>query len=235
MSVSFARFILPAIALLAVPASAAERDFGVGNFSELGVVGPYDVTVTTGGAASVRAFGEQADLDQMKAEIRGGRLEIGPRDRNGWKWFHNSKPVKVRVTVPSALSSAGLAGSGDVAVDRMRGGSVSLDISGSGNLNVAAIEARTAKLSIAGSGDITASGRCDSAKLSVAGSGDIRAKGLQCQIASASVAGSGDIAVMATKTASISIMGSGDVTVTGGARCATSKMGSGDADRKSVV
>ena len=229
MSASFAKFILPAAAILAVPASAAERAFNVGNFSEIGVVGPYDVAVVTGSAPSVRAVGEQVDLDNLKAEIRGGRLEIGPVERNNWKFFHNSKPVKVRVTVPSPLSGAGLAGSGDVSVDRMKGGSVSLDIAGSGNMNVASLDARNARLNIAGSGDLTAVGRCDSGKLSIAGSGDIRAKGLQCQTLNASVAGSGDIAVVATKTATISIMGSGDVTVTGGARCTTSKMGSGDA------
>lgn len=229
MAVRFASIFLSAAALVAVPAVAAERDFPVGNFTEIGVVGPYDVSVVTGGKPSVVAVGEQRDLDEMKVEVRGGRLEVGPKERNNWRLFHNSKPVKVRVSVPAPLTSAGLAGSGDVSVDRMKGAAVSLDIAGSGNLNVASIDARSAKLNIAGSGDLTAVGHCESAKLSIAGSGDIRAKGLQCQTANASVAGSGDIAVMASRTASISIMGSGDVTVTGGARCTTSKMGSGDA------
>ncbi len=225
MSIKLALF---AAAMIAVPAAAAERSFGVGNFTELGVVGPYDVTVTTGSAPSVHAFGEQADLDQLKAEVRSGRLEIGPRDRHQWKMFKLSKPVKIRVTVPS-LSSVGLAGSGDIAVDRLKGGKVSASIAGSGNLNIGAIDGRSASLSIAGSGDLVAAGRCDSGDLSIAGSGDIRAGGLKCQTLSASVAGSGDIAASASRTAKVSIMGSGDITVSGGARCTTSKMGSGDA------
>ena len=225
-----ARFVQSAVAaalIAAAPAAAAERDFTVGNFTELGVVGPYDVTVTSGKAPGVRAYGDAADLDQLKVEVRSGRLEIGPRDRKTWRLLHLSKPGKLQVTVPS-LTGVGLAGSGDVVVDRLRGGRVSLDVAGSGNLNVGVIDGRAAKLSIAGSGDIMAAGHCDSADLSVAGSGDIRAGGLKCQTASVSVAGSGDVSVNASRTAKVSIMGSGDVTVTGGARCDISKMGSGD-------
>lgn len=222
------KLALLAAAMIAAPAAAAERAFSVGNFTELGVVGPYDVTVATGGAPSVRAVGEQADLDELKAEVKSGRLEIGPRDRHQWRMFKVSKPVRIRVTVPS-LSGVGLAGSGDIAVDRLKGGKVSASIAGSGNLSIGAIDGRSASLSIAGSGDLVAAGRCDSGDLSIAGSGDIRAGGLRCQTLSANVAGSGDIAASASRSAKISIMGSGDVTVTGGARCTTSKMGSGDA------
>lgn len=227
MTVSFAKFALAAALAAATPAVAAERDFRVGSFHGLGVVGPYDVTVTSGRAPGVRAVGEQADLDNLKVEVKAGRLEIGPRERNSWKVFRNSKPVRISVSVAS-LDSVGLAGSGDITVDRVRGNKVDLSIAGSGNLSVGSVDTRSASLSIAGSGDLSASGRCTSADLSIAGSGDIRAGGLTCQTASASIAGSGDIAINASRTAKISLMGSGDVTVTGGARCSTSKMGSGD-------
>ena len=228
MTVNVAKLAFAAAALVALPAAAAERDFQVSNFNELGVVGPYDVTVVSGRAPTVHATGEQPDLDELKVEVKSGRLEIGPRDRLQWKVFKISKPVHIRVTVPS-LSEVGLAGSGDINVDRLKGGKVSASVAGSGNLSVGTIDSRNAALSIAGSGDLVAAGRCDSADLSIAGSGDIRAAGLKCQSLSASVAGSGDIAAAASRTAKVSIMGSGDVTVTGGARCSVSKMGSGDA------
>lgn len=214
------------LALAATAASADTRSFGTGSFDRVESAGPFDVTILTGKAASVRAEGAAADLDKLRIDTAGGKLRIGTKDRgwfgNGW---HFGK-VLVTVTVP-ALNGVSLAGSGDVRVDRARATAFKADLAGSGDLRIDNLDTADAKFSLAGSGDILATGRCGSAEASIAGSGNIRIGGLACRTLDANIAGSGSIMAHASQTANASIMGSGDVIVTGGAKCTSSKMGSG--------
>lgn len=215
-----------ALGLIAAGAAhAAERSFMATGFEAIEVAGPYDVTVLVGKGPSVRATGDQADLDRLKVEVRGRRLFIGSKEERHWgKW--SGKPVQLTVTTP-ALNAAALAGSGDMRIDHIRGPRFVASLGGSGNLSIAAVDAPDVKLSIAGSGDITVTGRCRAARMSIAGAGDVHAGDLRCETLTADIAGSGNIAAQATKTATVSVLGSGDVIVAGGAKCTVSKMGSG--------
>ena len=217
-----------AVALAATAAQAETRSFPATGFDRIGSSGPWDVSIATGKAASVRAEGATEDLDHMRIEVKDGRLEIGSKRGWSWKSWKRTGKVRVWVTMPS-LRAVGLAGSGDVRVDRANAKAFKGSIAGSGNLSIGSLTTDSADFSIAGSGDISAAGKCSSADVSIAGSGSVAISGLLCQTLSASIAGSGDILAHATKTASISTVGSGDVTVTGGAKCSVKKAGSGGA------
>jgi len=217
------RLALIAVCLLAATASeAAERSFPVGSFSEIMVTNSADVDVRTGSAASVVATGDPDDLDRLDIRVEGNRLNIGTKQR-GISWSSREN-ITIRVNVP-ALSAATLSGSGNLAVDRVRG-DFSGRISGSGDLRLPMLDSAQLALAISGSGDIMAAGRCGSGTISISGSGDVNATQLTCETLNASVSGSGDIAVRATGTAAIRVSGSGDITVTGGARCTTKSSGS---------
>ena len=206
------------------------RNFQVGNFEGIEVAGPYNVTVRTGTGPTVSARGSEKLIEHMIVEVKDGKLLIHPRRKTGWfrTDLNFRGTVDLAVTVPR-LREASIAGSGDIAIDRVTGDRFDGSVAGSGGLDVAALEVQTLKLAIAGSGDVrAASGRAQSASFDIAGSGDIDAKGIQAQSAEVSIAGSGSVAAHATGTADVSIMGSGDVEVTGGAKCTVSKAGSGD-------
>lgn len=145
-----------------------------------------------------------------------------------WSGWRDHGRVHIAVTVPM-LRAVDLAGSGGVAVDRVKVRDFDGSIGGSGRLTVAALDSDTAAFKVAGSGDMTVSGRCGSAKASIAGSGDLKLAGLKCATLSGKIAGSGRIDTFATQTANLSIMGSGDINLTGGARCTVSSSGSGKA------
>ena len=206
------------------------RNYQVGNFEEIEVAGPYNVTVRTGTGPTVSARGSEKMIEHMVVEVRDGKLLIHPEKQKGWfggGWNFHGK-VDLAVTVPK-LREATIAGSGDIAIDRVQGDRFEGTVAGSGGLDVAALDVQTLKLAIAGSGGVkAASGKAQSASFDIAGSGDIDAKGIQAQTADVSIAGSGSVAAHATGTADVSIMGSGDVEVTGGAKCNVSKAGSGD-------
>ena len=208
---------------------ATTRNFPVAGFERIEVGGPYAVTVTTGGAPSVRASGGERAIERMVVEVDNGTLKIHSRKRSGLNFgWSGSHPVKLVVTVP-ALTAAQIAGSGSITVDQVGGDSFDAGVAGSGELRLGRVEVKRLTANIAGSGEIHAgAGRAAVATYEIAGSGDIDASALIAQVAAVSIAGSGNVAAHATGTASVDIAGSGDVRMAGGAKCTVSKAGSGD-------
>lgn len=208
---------------------SGSRNYKVSNFHQIEVAGPYDVEVRTGPAVAVSASGSEKLLERTIVEVDGDKLVIHPK-REGWfhvGWSVNGK-AKFVVTVPQ-LSSAKIAGSGDIRVDRVQGASFEGAVAGSGDLTLAAVEVEQLKLSIAGSGSVKAgNGKARSAQYKIAGSGDVDAGSIAAEQLEASIAGSGGIRGHASGTAEIKIVGSGDVDISGGAKCNISKAGSGD-------
>ena len=207
---------------------AGSRSFAVGTFDAVSLDGSDDIRVVRGPAISVVANGSQSVLDKLDIRVEGSTLKIG-RKRQSWSMgWRQDKGALVTVTVPS-INAAGVAGSGDMQVDRADGDAFDGSVAGSGSLKLASLTAKRAKLSIAGSGDLKATGTADESDLSVAGSGDLDAAKLTSRRTAISIGGSGNIATAASENAAISIAGSGDVTVTGTAKCEISKVGSGEA------
>lgn len=214
--------------LAATSAGAAERVVPIGNFDRIAVGGPMHVRVNTGGAPSVRAEGDAADLQKLDIAVRNGALEIGTRIEQGTP-LRLDGPVRIAVSVPM-VRSAELAGSGSLSIDYGRAATFMGKVAGSGDLRIAAIEAKNVQLSAAGSGSVHAAGRCTEARLETAGSGSIRAAELRCDTLRADTVGSGDILGFAAVSAAVTITGSGDVSVTGGGKCSVSRIGSGRLD-----
>lgn len=207
---------------------STSRNYSVGRFDAIEVAGPFNVKVTTGQPIMVQARGSQKLLDATEVYVDGNKLVIRPK-RSGWfggmRWG-SSEQATFMVAVPD-LSSAEVAGSGDIDVDKVAGAKFSGSIAGSGNLRLPQVEVQELALEVAGSGGVMARGQARRAKYHIAGSGDLDASGLTASDASAEIAGSGSIKARATGTAKASIAGSGDIDVSGGAKCETSKAGSG--------
>jgi hypothetical protein len=205
------------------------RNYPVAGFERIEVGGPYEVTVTTGSAPSVRASGGERAIERMIVEVENGTLRIHSRKRSGMNFgWSNSQPVQLVVTVP-ALTGAQIAGSGSISVDKVAGEMFEGGVAGSGELRLGQVDVKRLKAEIAGSGEIHAGrGRASTVDYGIAGSGDIDATGLVAEMASVSIAGSGEISANATDAAKVEIAGSGDVRMTGGAKCTISKAGSGN-------
>ena len=209
---------------------SVDRNYQVGAFQAIEVAGPYEVEVRTGGAPSVSASGPQKLIDRLVVEVKGDRLLIHPRNDNSFNWGSSKGTARIQVTAPM-LRAAAIAGSGGIAVDRVKGESFDGSIAGSGDLRVQNVDVESLKLSIGGSGSVEAGqGRARNAHYSIAGSGGIETPAVRTDSAYVSIAGSGSVNGQATGNADVSIMGSGDVRLTGGARCNVSKMGSGEVD-----
>lgn len=211
---------------------SVSRAYPVTGFERIEVAGPYRVQVATGAGPAVRASGSEEALERLVVEVRGDTLHVKPRKDKGlgMNWSKGGEPVELDVSVP-ALTAAGVAGSGTVAVDRIAGDRFAGSVAGSGDLQLQNVEVRSLKLSIAGSGSISSKGgQAGEAAYEIAGSGDLALGSLSASRANISIAGSGNVDAMATESAAVTIAGSGDVRVRGGARCQVSKAGSGNVD-----
>jgi hypothetical protein len=206
-----------------------KQNFEVGEFDGVALAGSHDVVVTVGGANAVRAEGDAEIIEKLEITVENGTLRVGTKRGASWSagFMRNRAPVTIYVTMPR-ITSAAVAGSGDMKVDKVEGKDFEASIAGSGDLEIASMRVEQADFSIAGSGDIKASGSTGAAKVSIAGSGDVDLGAVQARQANVSIVGSGGVQARASETADISIMGSGDVDIAGGARCTISKRGSGE-------
>jgi hypothetical protein len=212
------------------PGPQVSQNYQVGNFTEVEVAGPFDVTIHTGAAPSVQAKGNQKLIERLIVEVKGDKLLIHPKQNHGWfgSWSSVRGKGAIAVTVPD-LRAATLAGSGGLDIDKVQGDSFDGQIAGSGDLKVGSVDVGDLKLGIAGAGGArVGSGKAKNAEYEIAGSGGVDGAALTVETLKVSIAGSGSVKANATGTADVSIMGSGDVNVTGGAKCSVSKAGAGD-------
>ena len=202
------------------------RNYQVGQFDRIEVMGPYEVAVTTGGATQVAASGGANLLDETDVLIEDGALVIRPKKRKGMRFHWKDGKARFAINV-EALRGAAIAGSGDVSVDKVAG-DFDGEVAGSGSIGIGAMSGGRAKVEIAGSGEFTGSGQVDALDVEIAGSGDVNLAGLTAKTAEISIAGSGNVRANASDTARVEIMGSGDVELGGGAKCTVKKAGSGN-------
>jgi hypothetical protein len=213
---------VPAVAV------ASGQPSQLGPFEEISTVGPQDVVVITGESYSVRSEGSPDALARLEAVVEDGKLVIRPKGNfaSGFNWSRVAGAT-FYVTTPR-LDAVSLAGSGDMRIDRIDGGTFRASIAGPGELDIDAMAVDTADFSIAGSGSVVAAGTAQQTRASIMGSGEVEAKDLRSQTADVSMAGSGDAELTVEGEARVSIMGSGDVEIAGPARCTVSRMGSGE-------
>jgi hypothetical protein len=208
-----------------VSGSGGTRQFAATGFTGVDLAGSDNVDVKQGASFSVTAEGDPQVLDQLDIRTDRGTLRVGRKEHA--PDLPNDKGAIIHVVMPK-LTSASVGGSGNLTAARGEGDFEGA-VAGSGNLNVAALQGGTVKLSIAGSGDLTVAGTVGKLDASVAGSGNLRAERLTASSADVSIAGSGQVNAVVKGPADVSLIGSGDAVLTGGAKCSVSAIGSGEA------
>ncbi len=200
--------------------SGATRSYDVRDFTAVKLAGSDDVDVRVGSGFAVRAEGDPEVLARLTISRDGDRLIVSRR------WSGARGNARVYVTLPR-LTAAALDGSGDLAIDQVRGGSFDARLAGSGNLRIAQVATDSLDLTLAGSGNIATAGQTGQLSLDLAGSGNVEAGGLAAREATIKSAGSGNIRATVRGAASVMLVGSGDVDLGGAARCTVRKLGSG--------
>lgn len=211
------------LAVLAAPASAAERTVGIGSFDRLRVEGPFEVRVVTGASPRVRITGDAAAIEQVAIRADGRTLVVrGSNDAWGERPARAGRtvgePLVVTLSTP-ALASINSTAGGRVTAGALKGDRIDLSVSGAGAIEAAGATAADVNLLVIGAGAIRVAGRTTRARLAVNGPGGIDAGALDAAEVSIRVEGTGETRARARYTARVSNPGLGRVAVLGPAKC----------------
>jgi len=220
--------ILPAfcaLAGLAAPAGAADRNYSVTDFDRVVVEGPYAVQLTIGGPSRAVASGTQDALDRITVDVQGQTLRIR-RNRSAWGGTPGADvgPVTIRLAT-RALRSARLIGPAILEVDGVRGLAVLFSVEGSGRIRATNIAADTLSLGLLGSGGLDLSGTAKALTADFQGTGTVEASRLIAQNARVTTTTVGTVALTVNGPAAVTANGLGDVAIFGRPACTVTGLG----------
>jgi hypothetical protein len=220
--------LLPALALalLAAPAGAATRNFGITSFDKVRIEGPFNVSLTTGVAPFARASGSPAALDRLAIEVRGNTLVVHS-NLDSWGGYPGKDPGPVEVSLGTHdLSSAWINGSGALSIDKAKGLSFDLSVAGSAVADIDQVAVDQLSVSIVGTASATLSGRAGKLNSVVRGISKLDANSLQVKDATIGAEGSATIDAAISNSATIDASGPATIRLDGHPSCTVRASGS---------
>lgn len=215
---------LPLLAC-ATPAQADERRYMLTDFDTVRIEGPYEVTIAAGSAPTAIATGAGRSFDTVAVRVESRTLVVsaGQEAWGGYPGTRTAAP-RIAVTVP-ALRSASVQGGARLAVDRMTGQTVTLQLLGAGSIAVQAAKADMLSAGIVGSGAITIGGTARRARFAANGAGSIDASAATIDALTVDWQSVGAAKASVRYTAEIYARGQGPVEILGKAACKISGVG----------
>lgn len=212
--------------VLASPATAATRNFGITGFTKIRVEGPYKVTLATGVAPFAKASGSPNALDRVEIEVRDDTLVV-QANPSAWGGYPGENPGPVEVMVGTHdLNVASLTGAGSLAIDRVQGLTFALAVQGSGAVEIANVAADQLQVNLAGTATAKLKGHVRSVTALVRGLSSLDAANLAAPEAHITADGSSTIDANATDTARVDAWGPATIRFTGRPSCILKVTGS---------
>lgn len=215
-------------------------------FNAINLNGSGDVEFTQGTEYKVELVATKAAMEGLTATVKGNTLVIernnnSLKTKGGISLKIGRRGYTVRVTAPDLTSvnvmgsgefrsktpirtkslKASVIGSGDLNLNTVTAGNVSVAVSGSGDADISVLTAANVDLNVTGSGDIDARlTNCGTVNGNVTGSGDVEVKMTKCETLNATVTGSGDLEAELDDcgTVNAGAAGSGDISLKGHVR-----------------
>jgi hypothetical protein len=182
-----------------------ERNVPAFTAISLGISG--DVYLTQGSPQKVVVEAGEAVLENLVTEVKDDVLKI---KFENWTISMN-KPVTIWVTVPE-VDGLYVSGSGKIIAEgNINTDHIDLDVSGSGKLAFNDIKAGSVESAISGSGDISLKGSGEKMEVAISGSGNVSGENFSVAGCEVAISGSGGCRIDATGKLEAYISGSGDI------------------------
>lgn len=196
------------------------------NFTGISYSLPVNLQVVIGDKYEIKAVGSVEDVDLIVVEKNGNSLIL--KSKSGRHRFDSDTKIYVSLPKLSMISSAG---SGRINVnDVVKGESLEVSLAGSGEIQLQAVDLGEISVSVAGSGNVKVGehSKVNLGVYKIAGSGNISFLALQAKNVNVNIAGSGNVNAYASEKLTVKIVGSGNVTCTGSPKSVDKvKFGSG--------
>jgi hypothetical protein len=211
--------MLATAVMVASPAAAATRNFGITGFTKIRVDGPYKVGVATGVAPFARATGSAAALDRIAIEMHGDTLVVHTNS-NSWGGYPGTDAGRVEINVGTHdLTNAWLTGSGSLAIDRVKGLSFDLSLQGSGAGEISEVNADKINVSLAGTASAKLIGQTLKLTALLRGISTLDAARLTAHDAAISADGAATVNASATNSVTVDAWGPATVRLAGRPSC----------------
>ena len=168
------------------PAVSEQRT--VESFHAIEMRGAATIDVLVGPAQSISLTAARETLAALDASVKNGTLILEQRKRGFWMMKHGN--LQIRITAPT-LDAVAINGAGDVSINGLTGGELSL--------------------AVQGASDLEASGKVDTLNASINGAGDMDLSRLVATTATVAVNGAGDLTVNVTGTLNAEVNGVGSI------------------------
>jgi hypothetical protein len=221
-------FLIAAAApiLLAAPADAATRNFGITSFEKVRVDGPFEVTLKTGIAPFARASGSQAALDRVAIDVRGDTLVVHT-NLDSWGGYPGNDVGPVEISLGTHdLSAAWVNGSGSLAIDRVKGLSFGLSVNGAAISSIDFADVDQLNVNVVGTGSATLGGRAAKLTAVVRGVSALDAANLAVKDATLGADGTAKISANVSNSAKVDAQGPATVQLAGSPACTLHVSGS---------
>ena len=220
-------FLLAAgIVMLAAPAGAATRNFGITGFEKVRVDGPFKVKLTTGVAPFATATGSPQALDRVAIEVRGNTLVVHS-NLDSWGGYpgRDSGPVEISLGTHD-LSAAWINGSGAIAIDRVKGLSFDLSVQGSGSGQIGQVNVDQLNVSVVGTASARLAGQAAKMTAVIRGISSLDAAALATKDATLGADGAATIAANVDNSVTVDATGPATVNIEGSPSCTLRVSGS---------
>lgn len=218
--------IAAALVVLAVPANAETRNFGITSFEKVRVDGPFRVRLTTGVAPFATASGSPAALDRVAIEVRGNTLVVH-NNLDSWGGYPGKDAGPVEVSLGTHdLSAAWLNGSGMLSIDRVKGLSFNLSVQGSGAGEIGEANVDQLNVSVVGTASARLAGEAAKVTAVIRGISTLDASSLLVRDASLGADGAATISASIRNSVTIDATGPATVRLTGNPSCTLRVAGS---------
>lgn len=194
--------------LISVSLFAQRQKINVSSFEGIALRTSATVYVTQGNSLSVEIEGDADDLENIKVEVEGNKLQIKNKKDN-WNWGSNSD-VKVYITTNS-LNYLSVSGSGNiVGKGTFKSDELKTAVSGSGDIEFN-VDTDDLIVKISGSGSVELTGNSNKVDVGISGSGKLDAENMKVNSYDISISGSGKCRINVVEEIESHISGSGSV------------------------
>ena len=212
--------------VLAAPASAATRNFGINSFERIRVDGPYKIRLTTGVAPFASASGSVSAIDRVAMQVQGSTLVIHV-DRSSWGGYpgEGGGPVEINVGTHD-LKGAWLNGSGSLSISSVKGLTFDLSAQGSGSVAIDQADVDQLRINLSGTASGAVSGKAGKLTAIVRGISSLDASGLASKDATIGAQGPATVKAIVTNAVTIDASGAATIALAGNPACTARLSGS---------
>ena len=189
-----------------------EEEREVSDFTGVELATLGNLIIELGDEEELRIEAEDNLLQYIEAEVHGGTLKIGHRQK---VTLVPTESIYFYLTVKE-LDTISVSGAGNVKVPDLEVAEFSLNISGGGNVDMEDLNADVLEVKISGAGNLyIEGGEVEEQEITISGAGNYKARGLESAEADVRVPGLGSATIRVRDQLKVNISGAGSVKYVG--------------------